>query len=143
MVELMVVVSIIAILSSFALQSYINYIKRSRTAEAMQHCRMLYHSIIDWYNTPEYGNGKFPATYNEAGVRADMRYSRAFPQESQWWSIGDHYYDYELMASTSADVPPKIRATAKGGLDSNKIFVGILESNEMGNVSIIHVSSAF
>jgi len=142
LIELMVVVAIIAILAAIGLQQYIKYIKRSRTTEAIQHGKMLYAAVIDWYNTPEFGDGAYPTSPASTG-NFGMTFERVFPVVALWWSNGDGHYNYVIVQTTGSGLPPLIRAEAKDGMNSRKVFADIVLVDPLGNVFVDRVSDFF
>ena len=49
LIELMIVVAIIGILAAVAIPSFVKYIRRSKTTEAMMNLRKIYDSSITYY----------------------------------------------------------------------------------------------
>ena len=68
LIELMIVVAIIGIIAGIAIPSYIKYVKRARTSEALSHVKLSYDALGEWYSNPDQGNGVFLASMLSTGT---------------------------------------------------------------------------
>jgi prepilin-type N-terminal cleavage/methylation domain-containing protein len=141
LIELMIVVAIIGILAAIAIPQYIKYVKRSRTAEAMEHTKKLYDAVADWYSSPDLGDGTFFTATSNAGKAGAVAFSTHFPQETVWIDSGDKYYSYVISSTTvGGGKVPYIKATAD---NAAAVFGYVVESLGGGESSVSTVSSSY
>ena len=142
LIELMIVVAIIGILAAIAIPQYIKYVKRSRTSEAQDHVKMMYHAMADWYANPDLGNGTFAADSAALARTGGLGFSSHFPQEAEWWSSGDMNYTYTAVSITGAGggVIPYVEATAN---NMNAVFGGVVMSLAGGESTVSSVAAGY
>lgn len=132
LIELMIVVTIIAILAAIAIPQYIKYIKRSRTASGMGHARMICAAVNDWYGSPDMADGDLivyppqPGTAGKSGVLFENHYS----VEAVWMNNGDGYYAFAIDTTDPTDTV--VTATA---FSADMTYGELLQSGGTGAVT--------
>ena len=145
LIELMIVVAIIGILAAIAIPQYVKYVKRSRTAEALNHVQAAYNALADWYANPDLGNGKFLTAITNTGT-GNKTFSDHFPAEAIWLTTGsgggDKYYNYVFASTTGTGggTVPLVTATARS---SDAVFGYVVKSRGGGDSTVITVSPAY
>jgi prepilin-type N-terminal cleavage/methylation domain-containing protein len=144
LIELMIVVAIIGILAAIAIPQYIKYVKRSRTAEALDHVKMIYNALADWYSNPDLGNGTFLTAVTDADAAPGVRaFSNHFPAEAAWISAGDKsYLAYAFQSTIGAGggTVPLVIATAR---NTDAVFGIEVRSLSGGESTVSAVSSTY
>jgi prepilin-type N-terminal cleavage/methylation domain-containing protein len=142
LIELMIVVAIIGILAAIAIPQYIKYVKRSRTAEAQDHVKMIYHALADWYANPDLGNGSFANTSAAVARTGGLGFSSHFPQEADWWDNNDLNYGYDItsVVGPGGGIVPLVTATA---LNTDAVFGEVVISLAGGESTISKVSATY
>lgn len=147
LIELMIVVAIIGILAAIAIPQYIKYIKRTRTSNAVQHARELCNANVDWYSSPNLGNGVMAATF--AALGADGRkFNQHYPSEGKWWQTGDAFYKFAVtpQAGLSGTVFPLVTASS---IVNTKVYGDIVKTGAvddkvcMNDVAAMTVSATY
>ena len=145
LIELMIVVAIIGILAAIAIPQYVKYVKRSRTAEALNHVQQAYNALADWYANPDLGNGNFLVATTDTGT-GGKTFSNHFPAEGVWLTTGsgggDKYYTYAFQSTTGAGggTVPLVTATAR---TSDAVFGMVVKTRGGGDSTVTAVSSTY
>ena len=142
LIELMIVVAIIGILAAIAIPQYIKYIKRSRTTEGLKHVKKIYDAALDWYSSPELGDGNFAEADSSCESDSSKTFADFFPSIHQWWTEGDNYYTF-TVTSTSGPGGTSIPKVHGYAVDDGKIFGSIIESKSGGSSEVTTVSNSF
>jgi len=140
LIELMVVVAILGVLAAAAIPSFVKYIRRSKTSEAVMNIRKLYDGSVAYYvRDPGVRNGsiiphQFPAsaaTTPLAGTCCASPGRKCAPnpalwQDPTWAALGfavddPFYYSYQYVASGS-DATSQFTARVMGDLDCDNRF---------------------
>ena len=142
LIELMIVVAIIGILAVIAIPQYIKYVKRARTSEALDHVKMVYMSLADWYANPDLGNGTFAASAAAVARTGGLGFSSHFPQEADWWDNNDLNYAYTVASTTGpgGGTVPLVTATA---INADAVFGSVVRSLAGGESTISTVSANY
>ena len=144
LIELMIVVAIIGILAAIAIPQYVKYVKRSRTAEALNHVQQAYNALADWYANPDLGNGRsITNALTDVGT-GGKTFSNHFPAEQAWLVSGggDKYYTYTFGSTTGAGggSVPKVTASARS---SDAVFGMSVKSRGGGDSTVISISPTY
>jgi len=141
LIELMIVVAIIGILAAIAIPQYVKYVKRSRTAESLNHVQQMYNALADWYANPDLGNGVFLTAVTNAGT-GGKTFTNHFPAESAWITSGDKYYTYTFASTTGAGggTVPLVTSLARS---SDAVFGMTVKSKGGGDSTVMTVSSKY
>jgi len=144
LIELMIVVAIIGILAAIAIPQYVKYVKRSRTAEALNHVQQAYNALADWYANPDLGNGRPIANALTDTGTGGKTFQNHFPAEQAWLVTGggDKYYTYTFAATTGAGggSVPVVRASARS---SDAVFGMVVKSRGGGDSTTVSISSTY
>ncbi len=111
----------IAMVLAIAIPQHIKYIKRSRTSEGVQHAKKLCDANLDWYSSPQLGDGNFAANTDAIPKHNPRkRFRDCFPKAANWWDNGDDYYTFHVGTTISQGASiPKIWGYCR---DDNKAF---------------------
>jgi prepilin-type N-terminal cleavage/methylation domain-containing protein len=144
LIELMIVVAIIGILAAIAIPQYIKYVKRSRTAEALDHVKMIYGALADWYSNPDLGNGTFLTSISQDDAAPGTRpFSSHFPAEAAWIAAGDkNYLPYAFRSTRGAGggTVPLVRAAAR---NADAVFGTSVRTLSGGESTVSAVSATY
>ncbi len=148
LIELMIVVAIIGILAAIAIPQYIKYVKRSRTAEALDHVKMVYNALADWYANPDLGNGTFlpagAAFTQDDSAPGTHFFSQHFPAEAAWIDSGDKSYEPYFYSSVIDPIGggsiPFVRASAR---NNDAVFGTTVVSLGGGESTLQNVSTTY
>ncbi|MBI3610034.1 MAG: prepilin-type N-terminal cleavage/methylation domain-containing protein [Nitrospirae bacterium] len=112
LIEMMIVVAIISILAAIAIPQYFKYVKRSRSAYAVQHVGYLCKTLMEWRENPYLGDGVLPTDTTTTDT-ASVAYSVHFPAEAVLATSGDPYYNYAWDSSGLATATAKTPGLAQ------------------------------
>lgn len=144
LIELMIVVAIIGILAAIAIPQYIKYVKRSRTAEALNHVQQAYNALADWYANPDLGNARAIGNALTDVGTGGKTFAQHFPAEEAWLVAGggDKYYNYSFKATLGAGggTVPFVKATAK---NVDAVFGSTVQSRGGGDSTVTAVSATY
>ena len=137
LIELMIVVAVIGVLATVAIPSFMKYLRRSRTTEALMNLRRLYDSSVGYY-VVEHANQagqiivrQFPDTQlmtptpvgvccPNVGQKCNPSTYAASWQSPTWqalnFSVDDPFYYSYQYDSAGADTTAIFTATASGDL---------------------------
>jgi prepilin-type N-terminal cleavage/methylation domain-containing protein len=141
LVELMIVVAIIGVLSTVAIPSFMKYIRRSKTTEAVMNIRKLFDGAVTYYEAEHASSSgailarQFPDAVKEPspamGTCCKQTGQKCAPSASYWtdqtwqalnFSVDDpHYYSYSFPSS-GTEKSAKFDATANGDLDCDDAY---------------------
>jgi type IV pilus assembly protein PilA len=139
LIELMIVVAIIGLLSAAAVPSFIKYIRRTYTVEAMMSIRRIYDGAVAYYvgeHADKAGgiqHQRFPGTTAatpSTGVPCGAKPVAASPTEwktPEWaaldFSMNDPMrYQYKFIDNGLQDAAAFAIMQAQGDLDCNKVY---------------------
>ena len=143
LIELMIVVAIIGILAAIAIPQYIKYVKRSRTAEALNHVKMVYNALADWYANPDLGNGTFlTAITTDDKAPGSHTFASHFPAEASWISAGDKSYSYTFTSTTGAG-GGTVPLVVSNAINADAVFGTTVKSLSGGESTVFAVSSTY
>ena len=140
----MMAVAIIGVIAAIAIPQYSKYIKRSRTAEGIDHVNMLYFALADWYSNPNLGNGSFVSTTSDFDNIAggSKTFAEHFPAEASWIDVGDKSYVYSMKTTLASDggKVPMVTATA---INTDAVFGIIIKTKTGGESTVTAISSTY
>ncbi len=146
LIELMIVVGIVGILCATGIPQYIKYIKRARTSEGTVHARKIFNALNDWQSDPSLGDGRFPTSYNQVGIKGST-FLDVFPSQGQWWQSGDMFYVFSVattsIGSGDESTTVIVTANAKDGLNSTNVFGSQIVVNIKYGPVITYISGNF
>ncbi len=111
LIELMIVVAILGILASVAIPAFVNYMRRSKTAEATINTRAVFQSMLTYFESEHSGGknhyfpsntGLTPATVSAGKKNAlDVAMMTNFTSNATWTTLGfvpveNFYYSYSF-----------------------------------------------
>jgi type IV pilus assembly protein PilA len=137
LVELMIVVVIVGILSAVAVPSFVRYMRRAKTAEAVSHIHMIFQGALAYYGAERadrFGQmlpARFPDSAGPTPARADIGASKRQPVPAEWetstWIAlqfavtNPHYYAYQF-SSEGTFRTARFTAAAFGDLDGDREY---------------------
>jgi prepilin-type N-terminal cleavage/methylation domain-containing protein len=141
LIELMIVVAIVGVLSAVAIPSFIKYLRRSKTTEAMMNLRKMYDGAVAYY-VGEHADvdGKIqsrqfpisaPTTPSLAAITAAGG-NKVLTQPADWkvggWAALDFmvtdpaYYAYTYTGNGLTFTDAQASMIAQGDLNANQIY---------------------
>ena len=141
LIELMIVVAIIGILAATALPSFMKYIRRSKTTEALMNIRKLYDSSVSYFSSERSNSTgtilakQFPAGLAAAspakGACCLSTGKKCVPNNALWtnvtwkslnFSVDDPFYYSYQYSSAGSDTTSTFSADAFGDLNCNSTY---------------------
>ena len=137
LIELMIAVAIVGILSALAIPSFVEYIRKARTAEASQGVKRMYDGARVYYlDTPQPGLAPIPAQFPSVAALPTpglgdccFQGGKCVPLGNQWenetwdalhFSMDDpHYYSYSYETT---DEFSNFTVRANGDLDCDGLY---------------------
>ena len=137
LIELMIVVTIIGVLASVAIPTFLRYIKRSKTTEALMNIRSLYQSSVAYFDREHASPvgtlvvAQFPKSYGPTPAVGEIGINKRDPISDEWedqtwqslnFGVTDpHYYAYQFAAFGTRN-DSTFTAVAFGNLDGDGTY---------------------
>lgn len=160
LIELMIVVAIIGVLATVAIPSFMKYIRRAKTTEAVMNIRHMYDGSVSYYEAEHASSSgailskQFPdplTTPTPAlGTCCGETGQKCSPQASYWtnatwqalsFSVDDpHYYSYSFP-SAGTGTSATFDATANGDLNCDGTYSTFMRHGSVDATGNINGSS--
>ena len=139
LIELMIVVAIIGILAAVAIPAFSRYIKKSRTAEAIQSLNKMWQGSVAYYESDKFNTAgvplarQFPTSAvpesakccGQAGMKCPANAS-IYNSDPTWmalnFNLADSHYYRPLYSGAGVGVAATFTAEAEGDLDCDGII---------------------
>ena len=137
LIELMIVVAIIGILAGVAIPTFLRYLKRSKTTEALMNIRSLYNGSVSYFDFEHATSGgdlvvpQFPDSYGPTPALNEIGLNKRDPNTDEWahqtwqslnFGVTDpHYFAYQY-ASLGTRNEATFTAVAFGDIDGDETY---------------------
>ncbi len=138
LIELMIVVAIIGVLAAVAIPAFLRYVKRSKTAEAVQNIGLIFRGAVSYFEAEHLdrsGTTKprmFPSDVGPSPALSTLSGGQKMAPNPSYWdaeewhalsfSLGDpHYYVYRFASSGTSNASI-FTASAHGDLDADGTY---------------------
>jgi type IV pilus assembly protein PilA len=137
LIEVMIVVAIMGVLAAIAIPTFLKYIKRTRTTEAVENLHLLFESSVSYFDAAHTNavGAILPATFPESQAPTPdltaIGVNKHEPVAAEWqtptwnslnFAISDpHYFAYQYD-SAGSNIGATFTASAFGDLDGDHIY---------------------
>jgi type IV pilus assembly protein PilA len=141
LIELMIVVAIIGVLAAVAIPSFVKYMRRSKTSEAMMNLRKMYDGAVAYY-VGEHADAlgsiqsrQFPTSAPTTPTLTQLtaQNGKKFQTQPADWKIGGwaaldfmvtdpQYYGYTFVSNGQTFTSAQASMIAQGDLNANGVY---------------------